>query len=128
MHIYFGSDISAIEDDTVEIYSLNGLNYYGDISESDPENEKQIGLIWYNKNEFNEYIGFSDGIYDDSYDEEAYLKEKDATIAYEKEFEKENAPTKTNGIVAAAFLTQIETKYKEAVGLMDSIISAAASM
>jgi hypothetical protein len=32
-------------------------------------------LLWYNKDENNTYIGFSDGIYDPNYDEIQYLKD-----------------------------------------------------
>jgi len=32
-----------------------------------------LGLLWYNKNDLNEYLGFSDGLYDPDYDEIEYL-------------------------------------------------------
>jgi hypothetical protein len=33
-----------------------------------------MGLMWYNKDENNKYVGFSDGVYDSSYDEFEYLE------------------------------------------------------
>jgi hypothetical protein len=30
---------------------------------NDSTNLKKIGLVWYNKDENNKYVGFSDGIY-----------------------------------------------------------------
>lgn len=39
------------------------------------DNSREMGLIWYNKDEDNTYIGFSDGIYDPTYDEIDYLDE-----------------------------------------------------
>jgi hypothetical protein len=34
--------------------------------------DKTLKLLWYNKTEHNEYLGFSDGIADLDYDEETY--------------------------------------------------------
>jgi hypothetical protein len=36
-------------------------------------NKKQLGFVWFNKNENDEYIGFSDGKYNPSYDEIEYM-------------------------------------------------------
>jgi len=47
-------------------------NYY---PHSAATNLKKIGLVWYNKDEDNQYIGFSDGIYQPDYDELTYLEE-----------------------------------------------------
>ena len=125
LHIYFGSDISKVENQTLELYSLDGLTYYGDKTQAD--NEKRIGLMWYNKNEEG-FKGFSDGIYDVAYDEEAYLKEKQLKVAQDIEFKKENAPKTASGVAAAAYLTSFEEDTKTILANIDKIISTASDM
>lgn len=73
VYMGFGSELSKVEDNTVQLYTT-GDSFYrlGGDAET---NEKQIGLLWYNKTDENKYIGFSDGIYDPTYDELYYLNE-----------------------------------------------------
>ena len=60
--IAFGSDLSVIADNTIQAYSADPLTYKID---PNPEtNEKDIGFLWYNKDEANNYLGFSDGLVD----------------------------------------------------------------
>jgi hypothetical protein len=68
----FGSNLLDVEDNVVRIYSENGLQY-NYMPHTDDTNRKKIGLVWYNKDENNQYLGFSDGIYDTLYDEMDYL-------------------------------------------------------
>lgn len=68
----FGSDIVGVDDNIVKIYSENDLHYKYH-NPTDDTNLKKIGLLWYNKDEHNQYVGFSDGIYDPDYDELTYL-------------------------------------------------------
>lgn len=68
----FGSDLKDIEDNSVKIYCQNSLKYNHDPHDNNT-NLKKIGLVWYNKDENDKYIGFSDGIYDPTYDEFDYL-------------------------------------------------------
>jgi hypothetical protein len=58
----FGSDLLDVEDNVVRIYSEDSLKFNYN-PHSDATNKKKIGLVWYNKDEKNQYIGFSDGIY-----------------------------------------------------------------
>ena len=125
LHIYFGSDISKVENQTLELYSLDGLTYYGDKTQAD--NEKRIGLMWYNKNEEG-FKGFADGIYDVKYDEEAYLGVKQKKAAQDIEFKKENAPKTASGVAAAAYLTSFEEDTKTILTNIDKIISTASDM
>lgn len=125
LHIYFGSDISKVENQTLELYSLDGLTYYGDKTQAD--NEKRIGLMWYNKNEEG-FKGFADGIYDVEYDEEAYLGVKQKKAAQDIEFKKENAPKTASGVAAAAYLTSFEEDTKTILTSIDKIISIASDM
>lgn len=72
--IGLGSDIVDVEDNIVKLYSSNSLSYNYN-PDTDATNLKNIGLLWYNKDEFNSYLGFTDGLYDPDYDELEYLKE-----------------------------------------------------
>lgn len=69
-----GSNILDIEDNVVRIYSENSLQY-DFFPHSDSSNLKKIGLVWYNKDEHNQYVGFNDGLFNPVYDEIEYLKE-----------------------------------------------------
>jgi hypothetical protein len=63
LYLSFGSNIENIPDNTLKIYSENVLTFdskAADIS----YNTKNINLLWYNKDESNKYIGFTDGIVD----------------------------------------------------------------
>lgn len=71
IYLSFGSDLTKVEDNTLQIYTGDSAIY--NISD-DGSNSRDIGLLWYNKDEDNTYIGFSDGIYDPLYDEITYLE------------------------------------------------------
>lgn len=72
LQIGFGTNLVNIENNKLQIYTKSPVTYgYND---GQPGEAKQIGLIWYNKDADDKYIGFSDGIYDKAYDEMTYLK------------------------------------------------------
>ena len=70
----FGSNLSSIEDNSLKFYTPDSTTYKYHNGNGDETNDKRFGLIWYNKNENNGYIGYSDGVYDPDYDEIQYLK------------------------------------------------------
>ena len=72
--IGFGSNLTEIEDKTLKIYTTDSTTYKWNNGAGDETNDKHLGLVWYNKDELDGYVGFSDGIYDPSYDEIQYLK------------------------------------------------------
>ena len=74
VYLSFGSDLTKVEDNTLQIYTGDSTIY--NISD-DGSTSRDIGLLWYNKDEDNTYIGFSDGIYDPTYDEIHYLEESE---------------------------------------------------
>ena len=79
INIAFGSDISIIEDNTLQGYSLDSRKYRYISTEED--NLKRIGFLWYNKDENNSFIGFNDGLVDfelDDDDKIKYTAKKDA--------------------------------------------------
>lgn len=74
IEIGFGSDLEKIDDNTVKIYT-NSNTQYKYYQHTEETNLKTLGLLWYNKNDNNEYLGFSDGYYDPDYDELTYIAE-----------------------------------------------------
>ena len=70
----FGSNLSSIEDNSLKFYTPDSTTYKYHNGNGDETNDKHFGLIWYNKNENNGYVGYSDGVYDPDYDEIQYLK------------------------------------------------------
>ena len=85
LEIYFGIDISKVNDNTFKIYTTSSSTYDVIKAQENPYyNQKIIVPIWFNKSENNnKYLGFSDGVYDfldstnepigKAYDEEDYL-------------------------------------------------------
>jgi hypothetical protein len=74
INIFFGNDTIKIPDNTFEIYTPDRLTY------SLENKQKNIYSIWYNKNDNNEFIGFTDGIPDITYDEDIYQNEYETTM------------------------------------------------
>lgn len=59
IYVGMGTDLANVEDNKFVIYTHDDLKY--NLNDSDSSNQKELGLIWYNKDENNKYIGFSDG-------------------------------------------------------------------
>jgi hypothetical protein len=61
VYVALGSNLTRVADNSLKIYSLqdNAFKFTG---ANDSTNRKDIGFVWYNKNDKNEYVGFSDGI------------------------------------------------------------------
>lgn len=74
INIFFGNDTIKIPDNTFEIYTPDSLTY------SSNNDKKNIYSIWYNKNDNNEFIGFTDGVSDITYDEDTYQNEYETTM------------------------------------------------
>ena len=113
VRLSFGTNIANIEDNTLKIYSLqkDGFNY---INPTDSSNQKQIGILWYNKNELNQYLGFSDGIvdfYEDGttikhYDEIEYLINSKKSARLASQVGKENIPKDEAGLQISALVDE----------------------
>ena len=92
----FGSQIYKIQDNEVKIYTDNTDTFTVKEKNPDPSTveTKTFKLLWYNKTEDNEYVGFSDGKANDfangktykDYDEIEYRKliEKDTRLLNQK--------------------------------------------
>ncbi len=113
IYLGFGSDISAVTDNTVQLYSSDDMGFKH-FTASDSTNQKTLGFLWYNKTEDNKYVGFSDGVVtrneDDSifdYDEITYLNdsEVDSRLMAQKG---KTIATDTIGLDAAASIEEAE--------------------
>ncbi len=66
LEIYFGYNVETVEDNTVKIFTSDSENYtIPEGKGKDIPYEKTLNLVWYNKSEDNEYIGFKDGKFDE---------------------------------------------------------------
>ena len=113
----FGSDITEVDDNVVRIYSQDSLNYRYQ-NPSNDTNLKTIGLLWYNKDEDNQYVGFSDGVYAPTYDELDYLKDARMDTRLVAQKGREGIPTDQASLNLAANL-------EEAVPLIEKAIDVA---
>ena len=118
IEIGFGSNLVSIGDNTLQIYTENDpqYKYFGhepypyDAQLGYPNtinkatNEKTLGLLWYNKNDLNEYLGFSDGIYDPNYDEITYLSEANQDARLIAQLGRDGIPTDSDSLKLAADL------------------------
>jgi hypothetical protein len=68
LYISVGSDLTKIDDNTFKIYTSSDLDYNSDTGLIS-DNEKEIGLLWYNKDEEGRYLGFSDGYSDNTFNQ-----------------------------------------------------------
>ena len=103
IYLSFGSDLTKVEDNTLQIFTGDSTIYNGSENSS---NSREIGLLWYNKDENNTYIGFSDGIYDPNYDEIQYLKDTEQDSRLVSQLGKD-VPTDENGLTISADLEEV---------------------
>lgn len=108
IQISFGTDIANIEDNVLKMYTLSDTDF-NYINPSDQTNLKKVGLLWYNKNDLNQYLGFSDGIVDldetgniSPYDEIEYLQKSKKNIRLASQLGKEDVPKDAAGLEIAA--------------------------
>ena len=114
----FGSDLITMEDNKLQIYCQEDYSYkYG--KHNNKTNLKQMGLLWYNKDDNNAYVGFSDGIYDATYDEFEYLKEASLDTRLTSQKGRENIPEDKTSLKLAANLQEAVPSIKEAVDVVN---------
>ena len=119
LQLGFGSNVTGISDNVVQIYSPNSLDYKYYLH-SVATNNKKIGLVWYNKNEFDKYLGFSDGYYDSDYDEIKYLEIAKTDSRLIDQSQKENIPSDKCGLWLAADIAELDTLINKTGALITS--------
>lgn len=115
IEIGFGSDLTKVEDNSLQIYTTSSTTYHYNEGVGDKTNDKSMGLVWYNKTENDEYIGFSDGIVElDSdnqiiqYDEIDYLEKNYAEARLIAQKGKSGIPTDELSLTLAANIEESE--------------------
>ena len=103
IEIGFGSDIETIPDNTIELFTSSSP-YYVYKDATPVTNRKELEVLWYNKTENNEYIGFSDGLYDPDYDEIEYLKKSSFNSRLMAQVGRTDAPSDEPGLKLSADL------------------------
>lgn len=107
--IGFGSNLIEIEDNSLKLYTNNSNTYVYNEGNGSEENDKQLGLIWYNKTENNEYVGFSDGVFDLNYDEIEYRKESYADARLMAQKGKAGVATDEESLTLAANIDEVSS-------------------
>ena len=116
----FGSDLTQIEDNSLKIYTTDSATYHYNNGVGDESNNKSIGLVWYNKSDDDEYIGFSDGVIGvtnntiDTYDEIDYLLEQYADVRLLQHKGKVGIPTDALSLKYAADIAESEPHFTKA--------------
>ena len=120
----FGSNLTEIEDKTLKIYTTNSATYKWNNGSGDETNDKRLGLVWYNKDELDGYVGFSDGIYDSDYDEIAYLKENYASARLIRNANKSNIANDELSLTLAANIEDSEPYMQDAYKALTTDLAA----
>lgn len=108
IYLSFGSDLTKVDDNTLQIYTGDTLTYN---IEGSTDNSRDMGLLWYNKDEDNTYIGFSDGLYDPEYDELEYLDISEVDSRLTSQLGKD-VPTDEAGLEVSADLEEAQPLFK----------------
>lgn len=103
IEIGFGSDIEKVSDNTLELFTSSSPYYVYD-NESTDTNRKELEVLWYNKTENNEYVGYSDGLFDLNYDEIEYLKKSNLNSRLMSQVGRTDVPSDEPGLKLAADL------------------------
>lgn len=75
--VYIGTQLAYQDNKTFKIFTPDSKTYRIEKENNTDNLKRELGLQWINKTDLNEYIGFSDGIYENGYDEIAYLQQKE---------------------------------------------------
>lgn len=119
IYIGLGVDLIQVEDNKVEIQTAESLNYNDPTT--DVDNTKIIRLQWYNKDENNQYIGFSDGIVPESTEENEldYAKRLFEHNRIVAQMKKDGVPDDYAGFELNARFEEIQTIWKTLRTLID---------
>lgn len=118
----FGGNLKDIDDNVVKIYPMDSLKYMNE-PHSNETNLKRMGLIWYNKDENDKYIGYSDGVYDEDYDELQYLSLSnfDLDLINKKKEVTYTGPKDKFGLTLAVQADKAKKTFSEILEIVDDI-------
>ena len=112
IQIGLGTNIVGIEDNTLNLYTYDSIVFDYD-KQTEEDNKRNLQFIWYNKDENNKYIGFSDNKIDDkteNYDEMEYLDINAKNILLQSKLNIPNIPTDEKGLNLATDIDTVEAK------------------
>ena len=119
LQIALGADLVSVANRSFQIYTTSSSTYkYEEPSIS--TNDKTIGSVWYNKTDANEYIGFSNGLADDNYDEITYRKEAWADSRLIAEKGQFGVATDETSLTLSADIRESESIMREAANILVS--------
>ena len=78
-----------------------------------------MGILWINKDDENRYVGFSDGIYDPTYDELEYLEKSKVNARLVKYKGKEGIPLDEESLNLAANIDEAAAAITKAVNVVN---------
>lgn len=104
----FGNDLIAVTNNTLQLYTTSPV-YYNYYDHTDATNSKKLGLLWLNKTDTNEYIGYSDGIFDLNYDEIQYRKDAHGNNRLEAQMNKVGIADDEQSLTLAANIAEAES-------------------
>lgn len=104
----FGADITKITDNTLKLFSRDSLKY------TQNDYNRSLEILWYNKDEDGKYLGYSDGIYDENYNEKEYLEKTKAENRLIAQKGIINIPEDYDSLRLAANIKEAEEMIKKA--------------
>lgn len=122
--IGFGSDLTKVENNSLHLYTTSSNTYHYNEGVGDESNDKYMGFIWYNKAEDNKYIGFSDGLKDNDYDEIEYNKVSYADSRLMAQKTQGNISTDELSLELAANYAESEIYYQKAYEALTTDLSS----
>lgn len=115
INLSFGADISKIEGKQFKIFTNGNTDY------SNNDLQKSFSSLWYNKDNNNKYIGFSDGVHDAEYDELTYRKQMAEEQKLQSQLLNSTIETSTDvrGITLSSHYLDITNIYNEMYEYLD---------
>ena len=117
LHLGLGTNIVDIEDNTLTLYTEDSPLFDYD-KKSEADNTRSLRFSWFNKDDNNKYIGFSDNKTDEkskSYDEMAYLDLSKKVAALQSKIGKENIPTDEDGLNLASDIDKVAVRVQNSI-------------
>lgn len=114
IEVNFCTNVEKVEDNTFKIVNQSGNIIYNNPEDINPL-QKDVSILWFNKDENNNYIGFSDGIYDSSYSEDAYNQSQEDYLAKLKYTSSDYAPNYEESLQLYVSKDQINTYKNEII-------------
>ena len=117
INVGLGSNLDKFTDNTVKLYTNDSLTY----NQKDPTSTtKNLRFAWYNKDENNKYLGFSDGLCAPEYDEiTQYILPNKALLRLRAQ-ESSDMPKDENALRIAAEVREVRPLVEKIASLFKS--------